>query len=446
MSWRDAVTMARRELARHTGRAILTVLAVALAAALLCALLTIAGTAQSRVLSQLSHGGSLAGISVEPNSPIPSQETLDNPTPGPYQALTVSALDRIRRLPDVLAVYPVTAAEASIQPPATPPAGSTLCPLVRPGSSIRRCAPSSDAVTPFNSAVVSADLGHLSALPITLLAGRLPNTDSPVEIDVGGDYLQRLGLSRSQAGEVVGTRVTLGSVSFTAGVLVARQVHLEIVGVVDQQLGPGDILAWSGIVRGISRFDETVNPGVVLSPYEGAVVIAKQLDDVTVVRTQIAGIGYSSAAPVGLIISVGRYLHVVELVLSGIGLVALAIAALGIANALLAAIRERRREIGVLKAIGARDRDVLRIFLVEAVFLGFAGGVVGTALGLLMAAAISANANAYLHSEGLAGVALSLPWWLPVGGVLGSTIVSLVAGTLPAYRAARLPARAAVDV
>ncbi|MGD0082985.1 MAG: ABC transporter permease [Acidimicrobiales bacterium] len=454
MSWRDAVTMARRELRRNPGRAALTVLAVALAAALLSALLTIAGTAQTRVLSQLSHGGSLAGISVEPDAPNPSQETLDYPVPGPPKPLTVSAIDRIRRLRDVLDVYPVTAVEATIQPPEAPPPGSTLCPPIRQGSAVHRCPTSGAAGAPgakvsvaaFDSEVVSAALGHVSALPITLLAGRLPSASSPVEIDVGGDYLQRLGLSRNQAGEVIGTRLTLSSLSFSEGLLVVRQTRLEVVGVVDQQLGSGDILAWSGVVQGISRFDETMNPTSVASPYVATVVIAKQLDDVSAVRAQIATIGYSTTAPVGLVISVGRYLHVVELVLSGIGLVALGIAALGIANALLAAIRERRREIGVLKAIGARDRDVLRIFLVEAVALGFAGGLIGTALGVAMAAAISANANAYLHSQGLAGVALSLPWWLPVGGVIGSTVVALVAGTLPAFRAARLPAREAVDV
>jgi hypothetical protein len=92
-----------------------------LAAALLSALLTIAGTAQTRVLSQLSHGGSLAGISVEPDAPNPSQETLDYPVPGPPKPLTVSAIDRIRRLRDVLDVYPVTAVEATIQPPEAPP-------------------------------------------------------------------------------------------------------------------------------------------------------------------------------------------------------------------------------------------------------------------------------------------------------------------------------------
>jgi hypothetical protein len=417
MTWGDAAGMAARELRRRPGRAVLTVLAIALAAALL----TIAGTARARVLSQLSHGGSLAGISVEPNLPNPAQETLDSPVPGPPHEITAAAIGRIRRLRDVLGVYPVTAVPAFLElRSGRHPAG-------------------------FPTTVLSADLARVGALPVTLLAGRLPSPGSTVEVDVGGTYLKQIGLPTSKAARAVGTRLELETVT-TGPVLVARISTVEVVGVVDEQLGSGDVVAWPALTRQMVALQDLFPRPDAPSPYVAVVVIARELSEVAAVRSQIAGIGYSTAAPVGLIVSVSRYLHVVELVLSGIGLVALAIAALGIANALLAAIRERRREIGVLKAIGARDRDVLRLFLLEAAALGILGGLAGTALGIAMAAGISANANAYLHSEGLAGVALSVPWALPVSSVAGSALVALVAGALPALRAARLPARSAVDV
>jgi len=448
--------MATREVRRRPGRALLTVLAIALAAALLSALLTIAGTARTRVLTQLSHGGSLAGILVEPNFPDPSQLTLDDPVPGPPNALTPAAIARIGSLRDVLTVLPVVTATTEVIPPALPPAGSSLCPRERAGSSQRSCtdtggahqgdgAPSTVATPIFSTSVIGADLARSGTLPLTLLAGRLP-ADSVTEVLVGEQYLDELGINESRASEVLGTRIELADFSLIGDAPLTRYITAEIVGVVDQQMTSGDIVAWPKLVAGIVASESPTESGPAsLPPIEGAVVIAKQLTEVSSVRTGIAGIGYSTTAPVGLIISVSRYLHVVELVLSGIGIVALGIAALGIANALLAAVRERRREIGVLKAIGAKDRDVLRMFLLEAGTLGIFGGVLGTLLGIAMAAAIGANANAYLHTQGLAGVALSIPWFLPLGSVLGSTVVALVAGVLPALRAAHLPAREAVD-
>jgi hypothetical protein len=422
-------------------------------------LLAIAGTARTRVLSQLSHGGALAGISVEPDAPNPSQASLDDPVPGPPRALTAGAIARIRRLPDVLAVLPIEAAPVDVLPPLTPPAGSTLCPPVHAGAGRPSCgisgagtggkAPANGSIaTPIlSTSAIGADFSRMSALPITLLAGRLPVTGSLTEIVVGEQYLSALGLSSDRAAEVVGTHVELTTnLPSTGPAVVARYQSEEIVGVVDQQMTAGDIVAWPQLVQGVYSTERgAAGPGSAALPISGAVVIAKQLSQVPAVRTAIAAIGYSSAAPVGLIVSVGRYLHVVELVLSGIGVVALAIAALGIANALFAAVRERRREIGVLKAIGARDQDVLRVFLLEAAALGVIGGILGTVLGIAMAAAIAANANAYLHSQGLAGVTLAVGWILPVGAVIGSTVVALVAGALPARRASRLPARSAVD-
>jgi putative ABC transport system permease protein len=135
---------------------------------------------------------------------------------------------------------------------------------------------------------------------------------------------------------------------------------------------------------------------------------------------------------------------VVEIVLGGIGLIGLLIAALGITNAMLAAVRERRREIGVLKAIGARDRDVRRVFLLEAGTLGFIGGVLGSVFGYVLARALASVVNRYLTQERLPGVAFGLPVAVLALAVVGATLLALVAGTVPAQRAARLPARQAM--
>ena len=223
---------------------------------------------------------------------------------------------------------------------------------------------------------------------------------------------------------------------------------MEVVGVVAQEAGSGllltpletarDARAWA--LGGAPLDDLGVNP----SPYTALFVVARGLEHVTEVRAEINQVGYSTSAPETLITQVQRYLHVVELVLAGIGFIGLAIAALGISNAMLAAIRERRREIGVLKAVGAADRDVRRVFLVEAGTLGFVGGVIGASVGFTLARALALVVNRYLSSQQLQTVHLGFPALLLGAVVVGATLLALAAGVLPAIRAARMPARQAI--
>jgi putative ABC transport system permease protein len=279
---------------------------------------------------------------------------------------------------------------------------------------------------------------------------------STSEVAVTQGYLERLGLARLDAPQVLGTQLAMASGQVVTDSnrnqnrVRGRWTKVTIVGVVAQEASNGQFLAstetvqqardWAG-----AGIDSSRALDLPTSPYTGLFVVARGIDNVSKVRAQITAIGYSTAAPENLLASVRRYLRVVEIVLSAVGIIALVVAALGISNAMLAAVRERRREIGVLKAIGARDRDVYRVFLVEAATLGFLGGVFGTALGWLIAAMVGRVVNGYLAAQRLVGVRLTLPWPVVVGGIIGSTLLALVAGTLPAVRAARLPAREAVS-
>jgi putative ABC transport system permease protein len=102
-------------------------------------------------------------------------------------------------------------------------------------------------------------------------------------------------------------------------------------------------------------------------------------------------------------------------------------------------ILERTREIGIMKAIGASNSDVRRIFLIEASAIGLLGGLLGIALGWLVGQTINFGANIYIRSQGgNAGTLFSLPWWLVSSAIGFSIVVSLIAGSYPAARAAKL--------
>ena len=458
MSYRDAIAIAARSVTRRLGRAVLTVLAVALAAALLSSLLIAGSAARSRVLDDVSRGGPLTGIRVDAAAPDAGSLDTDNPVPGVARHIDEAARRRIAALPGVRNVVAVIVNPVEVIPPARLPAaprsGSGSATSASPSTTVPS-APGGQVggpATPFRDQLVGVDLGRAGDVPVTLEAGRLPNAASTTELAVTEGFLRRLGLKKVDAKRVLGIEVEVGAPRLYASpngpVLRGRWTRMVVVGVVAQEVGDGQLLAPISTAIEARRWAaKGLNPnvfGVDASPYSALFVVARSLSLVGPVRAEISKVGFSTSAPETLITSVQRYLHVVEIVLGGIGLIGLVIAGLGIANAMLAAVRERRREIGVLKAIGARDRDVRRIFLLEAATLGFVGGVIGTAAGWLTARALAGVVNVYLTKEGLAGVSLGVPTTVLVGGVVGATVLALVAGTVPAQRAARLPARQAM--
>jgi ABC-type antimicrobial peptide transport system permease subunit len=130
---------------------------------------------------------------------------------------------------------------------------------------------------------------------------------------------------------------------------------------------------------------------------------------------------------------------VLDLFLGIFGSLALAVASIGIVNTLVMAILERRREIGIMKAIGASDGDVKKLFFVEAGVMGIFGGVVGVTLGWAIGRVINLGTNVYLRRQHFPPENVwSVPWWLVGGAILFALIVSLLSGLYPAARAARL--------
>ncbi len=121
------------------------------------------------------------------------------------------------------------------------------------------------------------------------------------------------------------------------------------------------------------------------------------------------------------------------------GSLALIVASIGIVNTLVMAILERRREIGIMKAIGASDGDVRKLFFAEAGAMGVLGGVVGVAFGWIIGQVINFGTNIYLKRQGFPPEHFwAVPLWLVAFAILFAFVVSLVSGLYPAGRAARL--------
>ncbi|MBI2451802.1 ABC transporter permease [Candidatus Pacearchaeota archaeon] len=144
---------------------------------------------------------------------------------------------------------------------------------------------------------------------------------------------------------------------------------------------------------------------------------------------------FSVQTPVQSLESVNTILNIINLVVSGIAAISLFIGGIGIANTMFTSVLERTREIGIMKAIGAKNRDVLAIFLIESGLLGLVGGIVGVAFGLSLAFLVSTLANSALNNN-LFQVSISLP--LLIGSVSFSFLIGIVSGLIPAYQASKL--------
>jgi putative ABC transport system permease protein len=127
--------------------------------------------------------------------------------------------------------------------------------------------------------------------------------------------------------------------------------------------------------------------------------------------------------------------NVVTVLLVGLASISLLVGAVGIANTMYTAVLERRKEIGVMKAIGARNNQIMTVFLIESSVIGLIGGVIGVILGTGMGLIAKQIIGIYL---GPGFFQIFLPWWLLVGAAMFALVIGTLSGILPAKQAAEM--------
>lgn len=160
---------------------------------------------------------------------------------------------------------------------------------------------------------------------------------------------------------------------------------------------------------------------------------------VEAVENAIKKMGFNAFSLIDASRSLRQFFVVLDIFLGIFGSLALAVASIGIVNTLVMAVLERRREIGIMKAIGADDMDVKKLFFAEAGVMGLFGGGVGVILGWTIGQVINFGANVYLKRQHIPPEQIwSTPFWLVIASIVFSALLSLLSGLYPAARAARL--------
>jgi putative ABC transport system permease protein len=181
--------------------------------------------------------------------------------------------------------------------------------------------------------------------------------------------------------------------------------------------------------------------------FDHVTVEVDHVENVKKVHEHIRAAGFGAHSAVEMIEREQFVYMLVFESMTAMALIALTVSGSGITNIMLMSVLERVREIGVMKAVGARDRHILAIFLVEGALVGLVGGC----LGLLLTWAASFPTDAWLRAlvarnlhVRLESSVFAFSWWLLVGAPIFAALVTTLAALLPARRAVRVDPIAAL--
>ncbi len=441
MKTRDLADLALRNLGEALLRNALTTLGVAVGVASLVAMLSLGVGLQQLASKRLSQSGLFDTIFVTPKNSFrgmgrPQRE----PSPAnPSRALDEDARTEIAKMPAVIEVDPqirfFTEVRFQNKAYATVVVGM-------PDSS-----KNSGSFDGMQGRFFSSPTANEAILQVEFAKELSENPGLLVGQELVLRYAERQALAPNGPNTPGSSGEPSGGFS-----VVPKDLRLQVVGVVETEPAAGYggygnarvlmPLQTAATIRAAQVNDlrdvvRDSNAGK--TTYPSLSVRATSPSHVEALEASIKTLGFNTFSLLDASKSLRTFFSVFDLLLGIFGSLALAVATLGIVNTLVMAILERRREIGVWKALGAADSDVQQLFFFEAGVMGFLGGILGVLFGWLLGRALTFGTNVYLQRQNLNPIELSsVPWWLVLAALAFAVLVSLAAGLYPASRAAKL--------
>ena len=413
----DLINLIWRNLGRMRARVAMTAIGVLIGTAAVVILISLGAGLQRSLTGELMSIRDLTRITVRPGSlgrdPGPSSRTDRTEE----KRLDENALRFIRDLPHVIAVTPLQRV-----------AGGQL--------RLNR--------TVANPSIVGLDPHQAEALGFRLQQGtlRLGRSQALVGAKVGEMFFDPVRQQPVAPVDLMGQLVQLEVRRISSeGNAVTKQMRVRVSGVLAEG-GATDYDMYLGLSEALD-INEWLGQGLDLrrEGYQQVIVRSDDPQHVLEIEEAITGAGFLAFSYRDAVGQVNLVFLIVQAVLGGIGAIALVVAGFGIANTMIMSIYERTGEIGLMKAVGARNRDVMSVFLGEAGTIGVLGGVLGVAVGVALSQLINGIALAYLRTQtgGEAPETLTYtPFWLVVFSIGFATLAGLVSGIYPAMRAATL--------
>lgn len=454
----DLAELAIRNLRESVLRNTLTTVGISVGVASLVAMLSLGIGLQQMATRRLVKSGLFDTIVVTSRRDLRNfnrDEEQNGPAPAESPALDEPSRQKIEQLANVTEAFPdlrfITSFTYETKPHLTMVAGIP--------ASYR----TNDAFEGMQGTFFSSDNSDEAILQKTFAAELLGKTAKPGSDDVavaelakpllGKEltmrYAERMPSEESAAREE-STSEGNATPDTTSYSIASRERKLRIVGVTDldpdSMRGPvrARVLLPLKLVQSLhvvqpTALRDTTQAGSKVPTYSTVTVRVKDPGKIQQVEDTVRKMGFNTFSMLDATRSLRRFFAILDLFLGIFGSLALAVASIGIVNTLVMAILERRREIGIMKAIGASDADVKKLFFAEAGVMGAFGGALGVALGWMIGRLINIGTNIYLKRQDLAPEQIwFVPWWLVGSAIVFAIVVSLMSGLYPAARAARL--------
>lgn len=441
----DLGELALRNLREAVLRNSLTTLGVAVGVASLVAMLSLGVGLQELATKRLSNSGLFDTVMVTQRRAFEGmRRAAANPVPEKAaRELDEDARKELERLPNVVEVYPQIRFPTEVRYNGTP--FSTIV------AGVPASAQQTGAYDGIQGKFFSSQNADEAILQIQLAKDLSPQPATLIGKDLVVRYAEREALPPQNSASDAGGKTDAEDAGAGGFSIVPREKTLRIVGIVETEpaagfggFGSGRLLIPLDVASTlraaqVNDLRDAVRAANGKQNYASLTVRAKSPTQVEGIETAIKAMGFGAFSLLDASRNLQLFFTIFDLLLAIFGSLALAVATLGIINTLVMAILERRREIGILKALGAADRDVKQLFFVEAGVMGLLGGIFGVVFGWLIGRALTWGTNIYLHRQNLPSAhVFSVPWWLVLGAIVFAVAVSLAAGLYPASRAARL--------
>lgn len=465
MKTRDLMELASRNLREAILRNSLTTLGIAVGVASLVAMLSLGIGLQKLAMSRLEGTGLFNRVYATPRingngggfggrgggrgaGRLGGRNNNQTPAPSanpaePLKPLTSATRQQLAAIPNVLSVYPELRFTADVRYGGVGHVTSAASepPSVRGTGQFDSITGSFFSGPDVAEAILHEDLAQQLADQGKIQPANLIGTELTLR------YPQRKAVP-AQPNQAPEDFVANGEFGY-GFTIESAEIKVKVVGIVSgESAGPGglggarimlplEFVEHLNTVQGIDVREVVTSPGE--QAYASLTLLVDNPNHVEAVEDAVKQLGLSAFSLFDAARSLQRFFAVLDLFLGIFGSLALAVASLGIINTLVMAILERRHEIGVLKALGAADRDVRQLFFTEAGVMGLFGGLLGVFLGWGIGRIINFVTNIYLTRQNLPSEDIwSVPFWLVAAAIGFSIVVSLVAGLYPASRAAKL--------